>query len=124
MRTLFYYACIVYFLIFATVFVNASEVDQEVINKLSMLSKVTGCGFTITSGHRSIKHNKKVGGARNSYHLSGKAVDVTIDKGCRKGILEVLVESVSYFNGIILYTTHIHFDIGDRIYLNIGHGDD
>lgn len=32
--------------------------------------------FIITSGFRSAELNKKVGGAKNSYHLYGKAADI------------------------------------------------
>lgn len=31
---------------------------------------------TVTSTYRSPEHNRRVGGVRNSYHLSGRAVDI------------------------------------------------
>lgn len=45
-----------------------------------------GIGARVTSDTRSVEHNRSVGGAKNSYHLSGQAIDIakgggmTIDK--------------------------------------------
>lgn len=38
-----------------------------------------GKDITVISGYRSPHHNRKVGGARKSYHMSGKAADIDLD---------------------------------------------
>lgn len=38
---------------------------------------------TVTSTRRSLSHNRAVGGVRNSYHLSGRAIDIARRAGVR-----------------------------------------
>lgn len=69
----------------------------------------------INSAYRSPKHNAKVGGAKNSYHLYGKAVDIRV-LGCSSleiyTILENLIDSKIIPNGgIILYNSFVHYDV-------------
>ena len=65
-----------------------------------------GCEITITSGHRTIEHNKKVGGAKNSLHLSDRAIDAVIS--CRSWVVKTAKD---FGITIILYKKHIHLDI-------------
>jgi len=58
---------------------------EEVINKLKEVYKVlydycklSGKSVTITSGYRSPKVNKLVGGAKNSQHVLGEAADFIV----------------------------------------------
>jgi zinc D-Ala-D-Ala carboxypeptidase len=46
---------------------------------LDMAREEAGVPFVINSGARCIKHNEKVGGAKNSAHLRGLAVDIKND---------------------------------------------
>jgi uncharacterized protein YcbK (DUF882 family) len=48
------------------------------INRLVALREEFGKPMIITSGVRCDRHNKKIGGARNSYHLAGAAFDVKL----------------------------------------------
>lgn len=53
---------------------------------------------TITSGYRSPKHNADIGGAPNSYHCKGLAVDFTV-KGFTIGQLYRLMD-IHHFGGV------------------------
>lgn len=67
--------------------------------------------FHINSGFRTKKHNKDVGGERNSAHLDGFAVDIRamIDgKDRRKELAKLLVGAG--FTGIGIGKTFIHAD--------------
>ncbi len=43
---------------------------------LSSIARIGGQWGRVTSLRRSPEHNRRVGGVRNSYHLSGQAVDI------------------------------------------------
>lgn len=47
---------------------------------LNTLRVLVDCPITVLSGFRSEKVNAAVGGSKNSYHLQGRAADVTCDK--------------------------------------------
>lgn len=51
------------------------RVSPSIVPKLDRWVHGHG-GFTVTSGYRSRWHNRRVGGARNSHHLRGTAVDL------------------------------------------------
>lgn len=48
----------------------------------------------ITSGYRTESHNKKVGGAKYSMHLCGKAADMKVKGMTSKEIYEVIEELI------------------------------
>lgn len=58
--------------------------DTQKAAKDASLPQVTGAeiaralGTTITSGTRTAAHNKEVGGAANSFHLIGQAIDIPL----------------------------------------------
>lgn len=39
------------------------------------IAQKTKCNIVITSGYRSIPHNRRVGGSPRSYHITGRAID-------------------------------------------------
>lgn len=59
---------------------TVTRVDSRLARKLQMLRRLTGRAITITSGNRCATHNRDVGGASSSYHLStkGKAADIVV----------------------------------------------
>lgn len=74
--------------------------------------------FTITSAWRSLSENKAAGGASNSQHLFGEAIDMkpygstTYDQ-----LLEHICkysDNVHVFDQLILYPTFIHVSFGAR----------
>ncbi|MCF0230391.1 MAG: hypothetical protein HUJ76_11960 [Parasporobacterium sp.] len=50
---------------------------QQVCNVLDKIREEFGKAIVITSGYRPADYNKKIGGASNSAHVKGWAVDIT-----------------------------------------------
>ena len=82
-----------------------SEVLDPVREKL-------GKPIVVNSGYRCEKHNKDVGGVRNSQHLRGEAADVTCANLPR---LKALIIENGKFDQLITYPTFLHV-----IYKRIG----
>lgn len=54
-------------------------INDDALDKLQALRDRLGKPLVLTSAYRSSEHNKKVGGAKNSYHMQGVAFDVRMD---------------------------------------------
>lgn len=81
-------------------------------NRLQLMRDILGKPITITSGFRSPEHNKKIGGAVGSLHLSGMAADIQIVDFELVKFFNML--NVSWSGGLGLYDYHVHVDIGQR----------
>ena len=55
-------------------------VDDQALDKLQALRTALSKPLVLTSAFRSLSHNKRVGGAKNSRHMQGDAFDVRMDK--------------------------------------------
>ncbi|MFQ0815374.1 hypothetical protein AVM02_02420 [Brucella anthropi] len=74
-----------------------------------------GRDFGITSGYRSPEHNKRVGGAKSSYHTRGEAVDIDM-KGMSEAQRAQLVQLLAQqgVGGFITYSNSpdmLHIDM-------------
>ncbi len=87
-------------------------IDSDLVRKMERLREYVSHPLIITSGYRSPDRNEEVGGATESLHLKGQAVDVSI-KGFSPSMLYRLVKGAFLvgFGGIILYPSHVHLDI-------------
>lgn len=54
------------------------EIDLDNVKQLQKIRDHFGKSITITSGYRTAAHNKKIGGATNSYHMTGQAADIVV----------------------------------------------
>ncbi len=81
----------------------AAPIDKAV----EQIAATVPCSVTITSGKRSKAHNKRVGGAPNSYHLYDRARDIVAP--CLSTYELGLIAGM-YCNGVIIYDTHVHID--------------
>lgn len=73
--------------------------------------------FRINSGYRCEEHNRKIGGAKNSKHVIGCAVDISIVNWEPDDIHRLLYLATGYEQsptGIGVYPTFIHFDVRDE----------
>ena len=75
-----------------------SEVLDPVREKLGM-------PIVVNSGYRCEKHNKDVGGVRNSQHLRGEAADIHCADNER---LKQLIIENGKFDQLITYPTFLH----------------
>lgn len=57
---------------------NTVMIDLDNVKQLQKIRSHFKKSVTITSGYRTEAHNKKVGGAAKSYHMTGQAADIVI----------------------------------------------
>lgn len=85
---------------------------RKLANELEDVRKLLGDRpMTITSGYRSPAHNRKVGGAPQSFHLRGLAADFVVQGLTPQKVQEILKE---WPGGMELAPTWTHLDLGPR----------
>jgi len=94
-----------------------STVDAELVRSLENVRDLLGSKpVIILSGCRCAAHNAKIGGAKHSYHMAGKACDFQIQGVSPSIIAECLEDIYSGMYGIIRYSNFVHFDVRDGFY--------
>ena len=84
--------------------------DRQLVIGLQALREVYGAAIGIRSGYRDSAHNRKVGGARGSQHLYGRAADLA----WREPMSIDEVAELSLFSGIGYYKKSgkvVHVDV-------------
>ncbi len=82
------------------------EICQELRDKIGAL--------IVTSGYRTMMHNERVGGASDSYHLKGLAVDLKPRRLDMLPELFSLAKENWQINGLGIYEAHVHIDIREK----------
>lgn len=87
-------------------------VDEIAIGALQQLRNELGRPIIVVSAYRSPEHNRKVGGAKNSYHMQGCAFDIRMDNH-NPMEFEIAARKVG-FRGFGYYpkSGFIHIDMG------------
>ena len=87
-------------------------VDETAINKLQQLRDALGKPLIVVSAYRSPEHNRRVGGATNSYHMKGVAFDISMANQDPMEF-EIMAKEVG-FRGIGYYPKQgfMHIDLG------------
>jgi uncharacterized protein YcbK (DUF882 family) len=88
---------------------------KVIAEQLQVLRDVLNIPITINSAYRSPAHNKKIGGVKDSQHITGKAVDI-VAKGITTNYLafkikELISKGKMLEGGIGVYDTFVHYDI-------------
>ena len=97
---------------FASPDLPGSEINMcpVLLSHLNWIAGQIPGGIRITSGYRTIKHNKSVGGVANSSHLSGIAADVqTLTSAMRMKVIKLAIQRCIPRIGI--GKTFVHLDI-------------
>ncbi len=86
-------------------------VQLTLVAHLQTLRDVVGAPVRVLSGCRCWSHNKRVGGKTGSFHLLGKAADVTVE-GMSAVELRAIAERLGLFGGIGVYPSRgfVHLD--------------
>jgi len=71
--------------------------------------------ITINSGYRSPKHNRSIGGVKNSQHVLGMAADISVlgmsTKKVHEAIEALIKDKAMLQGGLGLYAKFVHYDI-------------
>lgn len=91
-------------------------VDEYLAMLLNILRETIKKPVIITSGYRTPEHNKKVGGAKYSYHIRGMAADIIVKDMAPKDVAKELNKLAPNSCGIIVYKSWVHFDTRNNKY--------
>lgn len=80
-------------------------IDLEHLVELQKFRDESG-PIKITSAYRCERHNKAVGGSKNSQHLLGTATDIQVSNMSPKEV----ADTFEYINGLGVYNTFVHID--------------
>ncbi len=93
---------------------NLVENVQKLANNLQALRDTIGKPIHVVSGYRNTTYNKRIGGAKRSYHMKAMAADIRVNGMTPKAIkaaIEILItEGKMEQGGIGLYKTFVHYD--------------
>jgi uncharacterized protein YcbK (DUF882 family) len=71
------------------------------------LRRRCGFPFVLNSTWRSAEKNRKVGGAKDSMHLKGRAVDIAVGNGTQRAILLKMALEMGLSVGIMVNAVHV-----------------
>lgn len=93
---------------------TVAELKPELVAKLDLIRGDAGIPFIIESGFRTPEENKAVGGATNSAHLKGEAVDIRCltSENRYKIITSALKHGI---NRIGIGSNYLHLDISKTL---------
>lgn len=80
-----------------------TRIEKSLSDKVSSLQGTFGKKLTVISGFRDQQRNKSVGGASNSAHTRGNAVDVRFDGGVEETVKLINLASKAGIGGIGVY---------------------
>jgi len=87
----------------------------DVAKQLEVVRAHFNAPITINSAYRSAVYNRQVGGAVNSQHLSGKAVDIVVSGISPDDVADAIEflmdEGLILTGGLGRYNTFTHYDI-------------
>ena len=91
---------------------------------LQMIREKVGKAINITNAYRTEIHNKRVGGASNSYHLYGMAADIWVRGITPVELAKVIDSMFPTTYGVIAYPKKgfVHFDVRAKKYRAINNG--
>ena len=93
-------------------------IDKKLVSIFNKIQSEYGKPLKIKSTARDKKTNAAVGGAKNSAHLRGKAIDIKFDTPDREGIKKLITLATKYgILGIGVYrdAQDLHLDIDETL---------
>ena len=95
--------------------VNTSCFKPSLVSALKKVERHFGKRVVVTSGYRSKTHNARVGGVKNSKHLTCEAADFQVE-GVSRSKIAAFLRSLPNRGGVGTYchTKSVHYDVGAR----------
>ena len=97
---------------------HADKMNPELLRMLDQVRHLAGVPMVITSAYRDPEHNRRVGGASNSAHLRGTAVDVGITDSVSRYLILAAAIQVG-FRRIGVGNSFIHLDVDEELPPNV-----
>lgn len=94
---------------------DRTRVDPAIKTIADRMARALGTRITVNSGYRDRRYNASIGGASNSKHMYGKAMDLSYIGGSaeeRRRMLTAAIEAGA--QGIGLYNSFMHIDLGPK----------
>ena len=88
-------------------------VNEAALDTLQRARDLSGMPFVINSAYRDDLHNAMVGGSPRSFHLEGRAFDISL-RGHNKTKLVNILEKAGFTGLGVNYQTFIHADTGPK----------
>lgn len=86
------------------------KIDTDLVELLERI-RTAACGaVTVNSGYRTASYNQKVGGARASQHLLGRAADIQVSGASPLLVGQIAEYYLGGHGGIGVYQTFTHVD--------------
>lgn len=89
---------------------NFAKMEPEFMLKLQKLRSTLGVAFTVSSGYRTAEFNARIGGAKESLHLTGQAADIEHIGWDGATKLKFLGTAIAMGFSIGVYRKHFHID--------------
>lgn len=91
-------------------FPHPEQMEVDLIRRLDHARELAGIPFVLNSSYRSPGHNAEVGGANDSAHTRGFAVDIRATTSRNRFyVVRGLIRAS--FNRLCVYPTHVHADV-------------
>jgi uncharacterized protein YcbK (DUF882 family) len=84
-------------------------IDPKLLELLESIRAHFDAPVKINSGYRSPEHNRKVGGAKGSYHVKGMAADIVVRGVPASKVYLYLNET--HYGGVGAYQRFTHVDV-------------
>jgi hypothetical protein len=89
---------------------SGANMVGELVFMLDAARELAGVPFIIESGYRTVGHNRVVGGAPSSAHLTGEAVDIKVQNSAVRWNMLVALLAVG-FDRIEIKPGDLHVDV-------------
>lgn len=90
------------------------NMNKEFLNKLDGARSTSKVPYMITSGYRCKAHNKAIGGAENSLHTKGEAVDILANTDRKRACILISLINAGFTHIGISPNGFIHVDTSPK----------
>lgn len=99
-------------------------IHPELPDALQVVRDEVGESVNLTNGYRTDSHNKRVGGATNSYHTYGMAADIYVNGYTPVELAKIISSLFTDKYCIIAYPKKgiVHFDVRSKKYWALNNG--